>query len=190
MFARLFSAGLPVLFVLVTTQATFAGSPSVPFDDTSGCMEGPMEQFGRYLGDWDIADSSLGDDGTTWSAGAGARWTFACLGNGTAIQDFWMPNGGGVGTNLRTYNNKTQSWDIAWTMKGMPIGFAHIQARQSDNGDIVMTYKSPIPTPARRITFFPPGENSWKWKLEQTFDAGTSWTEVYRISATRKSDPE
>ena len=96
-----------------------------------------------------------------------------------------MPNDGGVGTNLRTYNKESASWDIAWSVTGMPAGFAHIQAKKDDNGDIVMMYKSPLPKPPRRITFFPPEKNSWKWKLEMSFDEGQSWTEVYRIQATR-----
>jgi len=177
--------GLIMACATVVAAAAYADTPEIPFGEESGCMEGPMEQFGKYLGDWNINDSSLQSDGVAWKAGAGARWIFTCLGNGTAIQDFWMPAGGGVGTNLRTYNTKTESWDIAWIMTGMPIGFAHIQAKQDDNGDIVMTYKSPVPKPPRRITFFPPKENSWKWKMEQTFDEGESWTEVYRISASR-----
>ena len=157
---------------------------AVPFDKNAGCLEGPIAQFGAYIGNWHIEDSQLQDDGVTWQEGAGARWDFVCLGNGAAIQDFWMPNDGGVGTNLRTYNKDTESWDIAWTITGMS-GFAHIQATQADNGNIVMTYKSPIPKPPRRITFFPPEENAWKWKLEMSFDEGVAWTEVYRIEATR-----
>jgi len=183
-FVRLFP-GFAVLCTAVIATATHAVSPDTPFVEELGCREGPMEQFGRYLGDWDISDASLQSDGSTWKAGAGARWVFTCLGNGTAVQDFWMPGGGGVGTNLRTYNAKSESWDIAWIMTGMPNGFAHIQAKQESSGNIVMTYKSPVPEPPRRITFFPPEPGGWKWKMEQTFDKGQSWTEVYRLSARR-----
>ncbi len=89
-----------------------------------------------------------------------------------------------MGTNLRTYNKDTDSWDIAWTVAGMS-GFAHIQATQQDNGDIVMLYKSPVPDPLRRITFLTPEASSWKWKLEVSSNGGETWTEVYRIDATR-----
>jgi hypothetical protein len=154
------------------------------FDAADGCMEGPLEQFGRYIGDWNIEDESLAQDGSGWGPGNGARWIFSCLGNGTAIQDFWVPNGGPVGTNLRTWNTETESWDIAWTIKGIPSGFAHIQANEDEKGNIVMNYKSPIPDPLRKITFFPPDENGWNWKLEFSSDAGETWTEVYRIKAT------
>lgn len=173
--------------LLLCSGSVLADAPAIPFDDAEACMEGPLAQFGRYIGNWDIEDSQLGQDGKTWSDGAGARWNFACLGNGTAIQDFWMPPDGTVGTNLRTWNPKTESWDIAWAVTNLP-GFAHIQAEQDDDGNIVMHYKSPLPDPLRRITFFPPDANGWNWKLEISRDGGDNWIEVYRIKASR-SDP-
>ena len=171
------------LALLAAAVCTTALAQSVPVDSGAACMEGPLEQFGRYLGDWDIADSRLSDDGSEWLPGAGAKWNFVCIGNGTAVQDFWMPSDGGVGTNLRTYNAETEQWDIAWTFTGM-AGFAHIQAVENESGHIVMHYKSPIPDPLRRITFFPPDQAGWNWKLEVSSDEGKSWTEVYRIVAT------
>ena len=159
-----------------------AGLASVAMTETAGCMEGPVAQFGRYVGDWNIEDSQLGQDGV-WSPGAGARWNFTCLGNGVAIQDFWMPNGGGIGTNLRAYNPETGKWEIAWAVAGQP-GFAEITAQLDDADNIVMEYVSPIPNPLRRITFFPPTEEGWNWKLEISQDEGATWLEVYRIKAT------
>jgi hypothetical protein len=176
-----------LIFALAQSGFAVAENPatdSTLFTENAGCFEGPMAQFGSYIGKWRIEDSQLQKDGVTWKEGAGARWDFVCLGNGTAVQDFWMPNGGGVGTNLRTYNADSESWDIAWTVTGMS-GFAHIQAKQQDNGDIVMMYKSPLPKPLRRITFFPPETNAWNWKLEVSTDDGETWAEVYRIVATR-----
>lgn len=162
-----------------------ASEPSIPVANPGGCQEGPLSEFGQYIGDWDIADSSLSQDGKEWSDGAGARWTFVCIGNGTAIQDFWLPSGGEVGTNLRTWNPGLGLWDIAWAIKGQP-GFAHIQAKKDEQGNIVMHYKSPLPDPPRRITFFPADADGWNWKLEFSFDDGSNWTEVYRIRATRR----
>lgn len=169
--------------LLLVDYAALAEVPAIPVDNAAACMEGPLAQFGRYIGNWDIEDSQLSKDGQTWTEGDGARWNFVCLGNGTAIQDFWMPHDGNVGTNLRTWNPETESWDIAWAINTQP-GFAHIQAKQDDDGNIVMHYKSPLPDPLRRITFFPPEENGWDWKLEFSQDGGETWFEVYRIRAT------
>ena len=161
----------------------FAGEEGLPFAESDGCMQGPLAQFGKYVGDWKIEDSTLSQDGSGWTAGAGARWIFSCLGNGTAIQDFWLPSDGKVGTNLRTYDPETGTWEIAWAITSAP-GFSHIRAEQDERGNIVMHYVSPIPTPLRRITFFPPDDEGWNWVLEFSQDDGVSWTEVYRIRAT------
>lgn len=168
---------------LLVASVAAADDSGIPLGSSDACLEGPLAQFGRYIGDWKIEDSQLARDGSGWSAGAGARWIFSCLGDGTAIQDFWLPPDGNVGTNLRTYNAKTGSWEIAWAINTLP-GFAHISARQDDDGNIVMHYVRPEPDPLRRITFSPPDARGWNWKLEFSSDGGETWTEVYRIRAT------
>jgi hypothetical protein len=172
---------LALAATLPLCPAAFADN-ALPFGDSDACSDGPMQQFGRYIGDWVIEDEQLSKDGAEWLPGDGARWVFVCLGNGTAIQDFWLPADGKVGTNLRTWNGDTESWDIAWAVDTVP-GFAHIQAAMDDNGNIVMHYKAPLPDPPRRITFYPPDDKGWNWKLEFKLD-GENWTEVYRIRAT------
>lgn len=174
------------ILALLGAGICFSAFAQLPLSETEGCLEGPMAQFGQYLGSWDINDSQLAADGTGWSDGGGARWDFVCVGNGTAIQDFWMPNSGGVGTNLRIYQPETNSWDVAWAVTKQP-GMTLISASEdADTGNIVMHYKSPIPNPLRRITFFPAEKDSWKWHLEQSRDEGKTWLAVYRISATRR----
>jgi hypothetical protein len=180
-----------VASLMLTPAATHASDElsGVLMNDTKGCMTGPAAQFGRYVGDWNIEDQSLQQDGTTWLPGNGARWNFTCVGDGIAVQDFWMPNGAeggpapGVGTNLRIYDPKADQWDIAWTATNAP-GFAHIRAKQNDAGDIIMHWVSPEQTPPRRITFFKPTDEGWNWVMEMSFDAGENWTAVYKIKAT------
>jgi hypothetical protein len=160
-----------------------ADDDALPFGNTEACMEGPLAQFGQYIGDWKIEDSTLAKDGTGWSDGEGARWIFTCLGNGTAIQDFWFPANGAVGTNLRSYNPDTGSWEIVWAVDQLS-GLTHIRAEQDEAGNVVMHVEKPLPNPLRRITFMPADESGWKWKLEMSADDGETWFEVYRISAT------
>ncbi len=167
------------------TTSALAGE-TVPVRAAAGCMEGPLAQFGRYIGNWTIEDSIRNKETGEWEAGSGAQWNFVCLG-GMSIQDFWLPADGNVGTNLRTWNAETESWEIAWTITGMP-GFAHIRARQDAAGNLVMRYVSPEQQPDRRITFFPPDEQGWNWKLEISQDGGEQWIEVYRIKATPAPD--
>lgn len=102
-----------------------------------------------------------------------------------AVQDFWIPGDGNVGTNLRTWNPDSGSWDIAWAIDTL-AGFAHIEAKQQDDGNIVMMYKSPIPDPLRRITFFPPDEDGWDSQLEYSRDGGETWRR-HRSAARRNA---
>lgn len=156
-------------------------------DSENACMQGPMAQFGRYVGDWKIDDEALKKDGSAWEPGQGARWTFTCIGDGLAVQDFWMPNGGGFGTNLRTYNPDTGAWEIVWAAQRLN-GLMHISAMQDDSGAMRMDILSPEQDPPRRITFFPPDGAGWDWVMEWSLDGGTSWIEVYRIRATPWAD--
>ncbi len=190
---KLFLASAATLLAASPVQAEGGNSAtsapdlsSVGMDKTEGCMTGTMAHFGRYIGDWDMTDWSLSQDGKNWTQGKGARWNFTCVGNGIAVQDFWMPNGGGQGTNLRIYEPKTESWDIAWTAKTAP-GMAHIGAKQDDAGNIVMHYISPKQTPARRITFFKPDQTGgWNWHLDISTDGEKTWRTVFKMKATRR----
>ncbi len=155
--------------------------------DPAACAEGPISQFGRYVGDWQIEDESLARDGSGWSDGQGARWIFTCVGDGTAVQDFWMPNNGGFGTNLRTYNPDSESWEIVWAATSQN-GLMHIAATQQDDGSILMDIVSPVQDPPRRIIFFPPDENGWNWAQQWSMDGGETWFDVYRIRATPWTD--
>lgn len=181
---------VPSIFFAAAAAATLAATTALAGDelarvgvtDPTNCMKGPLAQFGRYIGDWLIADEVRSRETGEFEQGKGARWNFVCVGNGTAVQDFWFADGK-VGTNLRTYNADEGHWDIAWAIEGTP-GFAHIRAEHQDDDTIRMLYVAPLPDPLRRITFFPPDDEGWNWRLEFSSDGGENWTEVYRIRAT------
>ncbi len=168
----------------VTTLLALAltATPGLALSDNA-CMDGPLAQFGRYVGDWKIEDEGLAQDGSGWSAGPGARWIFECIGDGVAVQDHWMPNGGGYGTNLRTYNPDSGAWEIVWAAQGLD-GLMHIEARQNDDGDVVMEILKPEQEPPRRIIFYEPDDGGWSWVQQWSFDNRASWVDVYRIRAT------
>ncbi|TDF38203.1 hypothetical protein EYS14_10930 [Alteromonadaceae bacterium M269] len=183
-----------IVALILILAGNMASAESQGLDDVlmkskAGCMTGPMAQFGRYIGDWDIADQTLQQDGKTWVAGNGARWNFTCVGDGIAVQDFWMPNGAegspppGVGTNLRIYDPENQRWEVTWTATRAP-GQTHIQAKADESGNMVMHYVSPAQNPPRRIIFFSPTDEGWNWVMELSFDNEKTWTPVYKIKAT------
>jgi hypothetical protein len=172
-----------MLTALLFAGIAQAGDTPALHTDKSACMEGGISQFGRYIGDWKIEDESFARDGSGWEPGTGARWIFSCVGPGVAVQDYWMPTAGGFGTNLRTYNPDTQSWEIVWTA-GKLNGLSHISAHENEAGDIVMNIDKPVPDQPRRIIFFAPDDKGWNWVQQWSFDGGETWTDVYRIRAT------
>ena len=177
-----------VIAIFAFDVASLAAEPQLATVDGSACMDGPMAQFGRYVGDWKIEDESLARDGSGWGPGNGARWIFRCVGDGTAVQDYWLPNGGGFGTNIRTYNPDTGKWEIVWAATALN-GLMHISATATDAGNIVMDIISPEQNPPRRIIFYAPDENGWDWAQEWSLDDGATWFEVYRIKATPWETP-
>ena len=177
-------AAISAALLTLHAHATDTTAGSLAAD---ACMGEGVAQFGRYIGDWKIADEQLARDGSGWGPGQGARWTFKCVGDGTAIQDYWMPNGGGFGTNLRSWNPDTEAWEIVWAATGLN-GLQHISAKLQDNGDIVMHIESPKPPQQRRIIFHPPDENGWTWAQQWSMDGGETWFDVYRITATPWTD--
>lgn len=159
-------------------------------DHASACLNGPVAQFGRYVGDWNITEQTLGPDQKSWVAGNGARWKFVCIGGGKAVQDYWVPNGQdgssylyGFGSNFRIYDPNKNAWDVVWAGPGGP-SFTHVTGAENADGNIVMTWVSPKQDPPRRITFFKPDEAGWNWWLEMSFDDGATWQVVYKIRAT------
>lgn len=94
-----------------------------------------------------------------------------------------MPSAGGYGTNLRMYNPEKENREIVWTSMRTP-GLSEITARQDENGNIIMEYVKPLPTPLRRITFFEPTEEGWDWHLALSNDGGENWLTVVKMKAT------
>ena len=69
-------ANVALLFI----SGSLATAAAVPLGDHEACLDGPIAEFGRYVGDWKIEDESLARDGSGWQPGPGARWLFVCVG--------------------------------------------------------------------------------------------------------------
>lgn len=170
-----------------TNDVSEASLVASHFDETPvSCGDEGVEQFGRYIGAWDIQDWNFSADSGEWTSGAGATWTFVCLANGVAIQDFWETEAGGFGTNIRTYNTDTEEWEIAWAANNQQ-GLMIIEAAQQENGNIIMDIVSPTPKQPTRIIFHSPDEEGWNWEMLIRPSGDQHWSAIYKIRATRKS---
>ena len=66
-----YRACISVIFIL-TTGAAIADDSNIPIGNDQACMDSPLTEFGQYIGDWNITDSRLSQDGTRMPGG-GAR---------------------------------------------------------------------------------------------------------------------
>lgn len=171
---------LLLLLSLAVTATDQTNKKQVTMDNTL---------FKNMLGNWDIKDWSLGQDGK-WQAGPGADWNWSLILDGHAIQDDWISPALGTptaktprqfGTNIRIYNPKAQRWEMAW-MSSNGKKLDTFFATETDS-EVVMTgfYAGA----ESKITFFNITEQSFDWKLEQQQKDGT-WIEVYRIKGKKK----
>lgn len=95
-------------------------------------------------------------------AANGERWIFECVGDGTAVQDYWLPKRGGFGTNRRTCNSDIGAWQIVWAATNLE-GLMQISAIQNDDGDVAITIEKPVYDQPRRIIFREPDDGGWNW---------------------------
>ena len=61
---------------LIINSSVWAAETPELLSGKSACSEGPIAQFGRYIGDWKITDEEMAQDGSAWGPGTGARWIF------------------------------------------------------------------------------------------------------------------
>jgi hypothetical protein len=136
----------PLLLVAVTGCATapLSGPETLPGSVSLPNPEAPSElqQFGRFVGKWQCSvERADAADPSAAMAGA-ATWVWSYAMEGFAIQDLWLPAGGGesslsTATGLRVYDRDTGSWRVAWTSVDRPE-FSLFDATL-ENGDMVMT---------------------------------------------------
>ncbi len=177
---------------LVGAASLSGVSPSLFTDPSKGdadaqaraCTEGSVSAFGRYVGSWNFVDSQITPDGT-WVEGQGGEWDFHCLGEGIAIIDLWRPKAGGFGSTMRMLDPEDGTWDIVFTGEGSQA-MSHLSGMELPDGSIELHYRKPLHDPRRRITFSAPADNAFDWTLAISRDAGETWTDVYKMRATRR----
>lgn len=173
--------------------AGLAPAPASPFVDPSksdaasqalACSEGVASAFGRYIGEWEFADSQITADGS-WQEGPGGEWDFHCVGDGIAVTDFYRSRAGVFGMTVRMVDPETRRWDIVYTGEGTQA-MNQLTGELLEDGTIEMHYVKPEFDPLRRITFSPIVGDSFTWMMAISRDGGDTWQDVYKMEATRR----
>ena len=153
-------------------------------------------QFGRLIGRWTCTSAQRQKDGSFKDIAGEATWTWFYALDGRIVQDVWegpAPAGGGVGTNLRVWNDQTQKWDIAWATSSQG-GIQRLTA-EAQGDDLVMTgdqpARAPFPAHTARITFHTIEADSFLWKYEAAAPGQPGpWAEFSRMSCRRSASSD
>ncbi|MDX5419581.1 MAG: hypothetical protein LPK09_10225 [Hymenobacteraceae bacterium] len=177
-----------ILLACTASNAQHAKAPN--------CDEPAHHQFDFWLGEWNIKQKILMQDGSWFEAKAQTE-VKQVLG-GCALLENWS---GEVlffwegmqkpeelrGLSVRAYNPKSKKWSINW-MDNRNLQFGeHTGEFANGKGEFYRTITSPegkeITT---RITFSDMKEASVHWDLAVTSDAGKTWTVLWIMEMKRK----
>ena len=152
-------------------------------------MEEKLALFGQFVGDWEMEDRWLKDDGT-WGVGRGGihwRWilegrgmqdTFTEIDEKTGKEFPW-------GTTLRFYDPKIDAWRSTWssprqgavkTFIGRKAGDRIVLERTSEEGHLWKWIFSNIK------------KDSFRWHSEMSRDNGKTWTLTEEMDVKRKRE--
>ena len=154
--------------------------------------EAPPEvaQFGFLVGEWDCTTRSMKTDGSGFSEGK-AKWSGECILDGWAIQGYWvaqLPNGKTVhGTNIRSFNPKTEKWDNQWVATGS-LQWVYFEAQKIGDTMVMIGGEGSDPNGdyIDRNIFYEIGTESWRWRKDRSYYGGNTWFEgVAFIEATK-----
>jgi len=141
-----------------------------------------LEQFGRFVGSWDLEVTYYNPDGSVKRTLPG-EWHFGWVLEGRAIQDVWIvppraqrattdPAPGEYGVTLRFYDERIGAWrstwhgpvhGIVWPFIARQVGDEMVLERTDETGEMSRWIFSQI-TP-----------ESFHWRAETSRDQGRSW---------------
>jgi hypothetical protein len=141
------------------------------------------------IGDWEFDNEYFREDGSIERARG--EWHFAWALEGRAIVDLWTyprlseraetgEGPGGLGVTVRTYDQKTASWNVSWNdangrfllLKGRRVGEEIVQEGREE-GRIL------------RWIIYDVAPDSFAWRAEASLDEGGSWRRTQAMKARR-----
>jgi hypothetical protein len=163
-----------------------AGAPNSSYPDE-------MEQFGRFVGNWDLV--------VTWYTPNGAierqqpgEWEFAYALEGRAVIDVWIvpcrakrpadsaEPPGEYGMSVRFYDPQIEAWRSTWHGPVNRVVIPFIARQVGD--DMVLERAEGGETTRWIFTEITP--NSFRWMNIISSDAGRSWTLRQDMRAVRR----
>lgn len=149
--------------------------------------------FGRFEGVWDVDITFLDDDGNTIFHGPG-EWAFAWVLDGRVMQDVLTfpdlkdptatePGKRNIGTSLRHYNPKTDTWRVVW-IGASSNNLCFLQA--SEDGDDLLLERSEEGSSLLRWRFSNITKDAFHWTGHYSKDGGDNWILEQDMHARRR----
>ena len=138
---------------------------------------GQARLFDRFVGTWDCAFTTYGEDGTTNRFSG--ELLFGWIIDGRALQDIWIgyPKVGSskersIGTSVRFFDSRSRSWRAVWVA---PAAGEIITLEGGARGDrIVLSGKGTDGSPLR-WSYNDIRPDSFVWRSESSRDGGKTW---------------
>ena len=172
------------------------GQTTLMAPQTPGYLKGaPPEsrQFDFLIGDWDVAGTRYGEDGSTLLQYQ-ASWSARYLNEGRMVMDdfkVYAPDGAEISSfvTLRTYSAASRRWEMAGLAALQPAANAEWHGEWQDGEmQLIATGKSPDgKAVSNRIRFFDIENDRFAWESRMSRDSGESWIRAASLLASRRS---
>ncbi|MBW8744952.1 MAG: hypothetical protein JF628_11525 [Sphingomonas sp.] len=167
-----------------------ASAPDASYSDK-------MEQFGRFVGQWDLVVTWYTADGTVERQELG-EWEFAYALEGRAVIDVWIvppraerPAGlenrsGEYGMSVRFYDPQIEAWRSTWHGPVNRVVLPFIARQVGD--ELVLERTEGVET--TRWVFTEIAASSFRWMNMISLDDHRSWTLRQEMRAVRRLEAE
>lgn len=159
------------------------------------CGEAPARAFDFWVGDWNIRQQILREDGTYLELPAKTSVSVAL--DGCALIEYWE---GEVqffwegmerpemmkAISVRAYEPRTKKWHIHWMdTRSRYFDTPYVGDFADGRGEFYREWKTPEGTRVGRIAFSSISRDSVSWSLAVSSDGRQSWTPMWMMEMRR-----
>ena len=186
---------LPAICCLVAIVGTLSITRSSSAQSLVRCGEAPARAFDFWVGDWNIRQKILREDGTYLELPAKTSVSVAL--DGCVLIEYWE---GEVqffwermekpelikAISVRAYEPRTRKWYIHWMDTRSRHFDTHYVGDFTDSrGEFYREWRTPEGTRIGRITFSNVSPDSVSWSLAVSSDGRQSWTTMWMMEMRR-----
>lgn len=178
---------------LVTALALACLLPQVAVAQEA-CQEEHYREFDFWIGEWDITNLRLQEDGSWLNVGAATNRVFPVAG-GCGIVELWDGYLGGDhvrGFSVRTYNSDTGKWHLVlnWPQQNRARFGALEGVFAHGRGEFSTEFTTPDGTTGlTRYSFADIGHDAFRWNDGTSVDGGQTWRTSW-IMEFKRRDPK